>query len=88
MIAFLFYAGIKNKLHFFGDSFLSEPDNVLKTDGKPYQVFTPFFNKVKNLRIPIPADNNYKNYYSENVNGLLSVDQLKEKYFNKGLNGY
>lgn len=72
----------------YGDSFLSEPESILKSDGKPYQVFTPFFNKVKHLRIPLPADNNHKNYFSVEVKGLLSADQLKDKYFNNGINGY
>ncbi len=72
----------------YGDCLLTEPENVSKTDGKPYQIFTPFFNKVRSLRIPLPVENHYKNYFSKNVNGSYSVDQLKEKYFTTGVEGY
>ncbi len=72
----------------YGDCLLTEPENVSKTDGKPYQVFTPFFNRVRGLRIPLPVDNNYRNYFSDNIKGTLSLKELKDKYFNAGLKGY
>lgn len=72
----------------YGDSLLSEPESVLKTDGKPYQIFTPFFKKVRLLSIPLPVDNNYKNYFSEDVERSISVNEFKEKNFNAGFKGY
>ncbi len=29
------------------DTYIFEPDEVLKNDGSPYQVFTPFYNRAK-----------------------------------------
>jgi len=37
------------------DCFIFEPDEVLKDDQTPYLVFTPFYNKAKNLYTPAHA---------------------------------
>jgi len=34
------------------DTYIFRPDEVLKKDGTPYQVFTPFYNRVKSLFHP------------------------------------
>jgi len=42
------------KVHCCGDSLLQEPEAVHKDDGKPYTIFTPFFNKAKKLSVRKP----------------------------------
>lgn len=37
--------------HVSGDALLHEPEDVCKNDGKPYTVFTPFYNKASALRL-------------------------------------
>lgn len=37
---------------FFHDTYIFEPDAVLKNDGSPYLVFTPFYNRTKSLFHP------------------------------------
>jgi deoxyribodipyrimidine photo-lyase len=56
----------KLKVSFFSfdDALLHPPDQVLKHDGKPYTVFTPFYRNAMRLEIKFPINNRYKNYYS------------------------
>lgn len=48
--------------HSFEDALLNPVEHLLKADGKPYQVFTPFFRSASLLNIPKPAPNPFKNY--------------------------
>jgi deoxyribodipyrimidine photo-lyase len=43
----------KHKVHFeaVADLLLHEPEDVLKSDRKPYTIFTPFFNKASGLHL-------------------------------------
>lgn len=47
----------------FQDALLKGPEYMVKDDGKPYTVFTPFYKKNSQKQIPTPRDNNFKNYY-------------------------
>ncbi len=38
---------------YLNDTYVFEPDEVLKSDGSPYLVFTPFYNRAKALFTPI-----------------------------------
>lgn len=40
--------------HDFADALLNEPESLLKPDGSPYQVFTPFHNRAKLTPIALP----------------------------------
>ena len=40
------------EFHYLHDTYIFRPDEVLKNDGTPYQVFTPFYNRVKTLFRP------------------------------------
>lgn len=51
-------------LYSFDDALLHPLDQILKKNGKPYTVFTPFYNNAKRLDIKYPVTNRYKNYYS------------------------
>ncbi|MBN2014149.1 MAG: deoxyribodipyrimidine photo-lyase [Candidatus Altiarchaeota archaeon] len=50
-----------------GDSLLNEPEAVLKKDGKPYTVFTPYLRKAINLEVRKPQENKYRNYCTEDL---------------------
>lgn len=56
----------KHKVDFYSyeDVLLNPPDNVLKSDKKPYQVFTPYFKKAFKQGVSEPHANRYKNYYT------------------------
>lgn len=53
--------------HCFGDALLNEPEEVLKSDNKPYTVFTHAFNKAQNLPVKAPRKNTYTNFYERQI---------------------
>ena len=66
------------KIRTFNSSLLWEPWDVLKKDGSPYKVFTPFFRKgcanAPPPRKPLPKPRNFKLH--KNIN-TESIDDLK-----------
>jgi deoxyribodipyrimidine photo-lyase len=50
-------------LHLFDDALLNPPEDVLKNDGKPYTMFTPFFNKASQIAVQKPQPNRHTNYF-------------------------
>ncbi len=40
---------------------------VLKDDGKPYTIFTPYYKKASKTPVKKPSKNNYKNYHKTNI---------------------
>jgi deoxyribodipyrimidine photo-lyase len=55
----------------FGDCLLNEPESVLKKDGKPYTVFTHFYNKSLENKVRAPQKNDLNNFYRKEI--ALSV---------------
>jgi len=53
--------------HQFHDVLLNSPISVLKSDGTPYRVFTPYYQHAKKFPIPQPKKNSYKNYYKSPI---------------------
>ncbi|MEX1012074.1 MAG: deoxyribodipyrimidine photo-lyase [Waddliaceae bacterium] len=53
--------------HAFDDLLLQPPEQALKRDGTPYQVFTPFYRNAMQLRVDLPTSNQHKNYYSGSI---------------------
>lgn len=51
----------------FSDLLLTEPQEVLKKDGAPYRIFTPFYNKAQKLKIKAINNNHYQNYYQQEL---------------------
>ncbi|GAB4257123.1 MAG: deoxyribodipyrimidine photo-lyase [Methylomicrobium sp.] len=41
-------------LHSFADALLTEPEQAVKNDGTPYQVFTPFYNNARKIPVTWP----------------------------------
>lgn len=60
----------------FADTLLNEPEQVMKDDGRPYTVFTPFMKKARHNTIPEPVYNLHANYYNENVTLPSSLNDI------------
>ena len=76
----------KNLIHFnsFEDKLLNEPKNVLKENGKPYSIFTPFFRKNSLLPVNIPINNTFSNYYNLKMN--FSLKKFPKEFDYENLN--
>lgn len=51
----------------FDDALLHPPDQTLKSDGKPYKIFTPFYHNALRLDVKSPSTNRCGNYYSGSI---------------------
>lgn len=51
-------------VHGMHDSLLLNPKSMLKPNGRPYKIFTPFYLASKKIKIPLPVTNRYNNYYT------------------------
>ncbi|MEM9738060.1 MAG: deoxyribodipyrimidine photo-lyase [Bacteroidota bacterium] len=58
-----------------GDALLQEPEEVSKSDGTPYTVFTPFFKKASQLPVRMPVTTQ-GNHYAH-----LVIPEAKEESF-------
>jgi deoxyribodipyrimidine photo-lyase len=59
-----------------GDSLLNEPEEARKADGRPYAVFTPFFNAARSIAVRPPRTNAFRNYYAGPVAAEAGPDVL------------
>jgi len=65
----------------FKDQVIFEKDEILKTDGKPYTVFTPYMKKWKlkletNPCQPYPSEEYTHNFYRKDFKNLLSLAEI------------
>jgi deoxyribodipyrimidine photo-lyase len=51
----------------FPDALLNEPEDILKENGRPYTIFTPYFRKSVCLPVQIPRHNSYANFYTGRI---------------------
>jgi deoxyribodipyrimidine photo-lyase len=58
------------------DALLNEPEEVVKKDGSPYTVFTPFFNRARSIGVRPPRDNPFGNYRRRAIAGEADSDIL------------
>jgi len=68
------------KVFAYADALLSEPELVRKPDGTPYTIFTPFFNKAKQLSVSQPRVNEYRNYFSGEIS-LQNSEKIQPGFF-------
>jgi deoxyribodipyrimidine photo-lyase len=66
------------KLHIFDDAVLQKPEAVLKNDGKPYTIFTPYRKKARTFHVPTPQLNSHQNYYAGNA---IQSEAIKEEWW-------
>ena len=76
--------------HTFKDQVIFEKDEVLKDDGKPYTVFTPYSKKWKASLTPFhykayPTENYFTQFYKQEPIALPSLEAIG---FRKGAVGY
>lgn len=51
----------------FEDALLHPPEETLKSDGKPYSIFTPYFRRASKLPVPLPATCRKHNFSKESI---------------------
>ncbi|MBM17944.1 MAG: deoxyribodipyrimidine photolyase [Epsilonproteobacteria bacterium] len=66
------------------DALLNKPEDVVKSDGDPYTVFTPYMkNARKSKRVSAPEVNKFRSYYQKKITSAestsLFTEILKEK---------
>lgn len=62
------------------DSLLNPPQAIHKDDGKPYTIFTPFYNKSMCVEVGEPIKNNYTNYHTKKIESSCRIeDAIKIK---------
>lgn len=75
----------------FPDLLLSNPDFIIKSNKKPYTLFTPFFKKARLVKPQFPQKLHASNFYTKHNAMALSIENVIDKImpFNKGktLNG-
>lgn len=59
----------RNEVYFFSldDCLLCRPEDTLKKDGRPYLVFTPFFQSLSRVKVPKPKSSRKKNYFTGTI---------------------
>ncbi|MBA3663958.1 MAG: deoxyribodipyrimidine photo-lyase [Bacteroidetes bacterium] len=71
----------KIKFHTYKDQCIFEKNEVVKEDGKPYTVFTPYSKKWKSKLTPFfykkyPTETYQKNFLRHTLNGTITLKQL------------
>lgn len=62
------------------DALLNPPKTVLKSDNKPYTVFTPYMRKAKQHKVDEPTQNRHSNYYSKSIPDTISQSKINSFY--------
>ena len=55
------------KCNIYGSILLNEPEEIKKTDGKPYTVFTPYYKKASTIPVKMPTPLKGSNFYKEDL---------------------
>jgi len=62
------------KFFSYADALLTEPEQVGKSDGTPYTIYTPFMKKARMLPVPPPHQSSFGNYYTDELNLQASIN--------------
>lgn len=54
-------------LYSFDDALLHPPEEILKKDGRPYRIFTPYFRNASQQKVLPPAQTKGTNYFRESI---------------------
>lgn len=70
----------KVPFHQYHDALLQDPGKIVKDDGEPYTVYSPFAKKAK-LQFPVRenARNNYSNYFDRSLSRTIDRDEVFTK---------
>jgi deoxyribodipyrimidine photo-lyase len=61
------------------DLMLNAPEEVLKNDGMPYTIFTPYYKKAEQLEVKVPQTRN-GNLAKKSFESFVSIEEIKKKY--------
>ncbi len=67
----------------FHDLLLTNPDKVLKKDGKPYTIFTPFFKRALLENIPDVTEFSSNNFYKQKISDSIKLENICKKILKK-----
>ncbi|MCB0310126.1 MAG: deoxyribodipyrimidine photo-lyase [Bdellovibrionales bacterium] len=56
----------------YPDALLSEPGDVLKQDGQPYRIFTPFYKAASRLNVPAPQEFERVSLFASQIDGEVA----------------
>jgi deoxyribodipyrimidine photo-lyase len=62
----------------YSDALLTEPEQVQKSDGTPYTIFTPFMKRARLISVPIPNANIKCNYFADPISLPMAVGSPTE----------
>jgi deoxyribodipyrimidine photo-lyase len=67
----------KNDIAFISehDVLLNEPESVLTGEGKPYQIFTPFYKASRKREIPLPEQTPDSHYYRSALKKEITLEK-------------
>jgi deoxyribodipyrimidine photo-lyase len=80
-----FLSSMNMEIHFYKDQTILDKDEVIKEDGKPYTVYTPYMKKYKSILKPEHySEKNCEKYFA-NLQKELNFDllEIEEMGFNK-----
>lgn len=63
----------------FHDYMLNPPQKVLKANGEPYTIFTPYYRRALYEKIEKPIENKFTNYYNKDIESSISLDEIESK---------
>jgi deoxyribodipyrimidine photo-lyase len=76
----------KVNIHLFHDALLFPPGKIIKDDGTPYTVFTPFYKKSQKQSIPQPEKTIPKNITGKFLEGDMSDREIQDSIQNSNTN--
>ena len=71
----------------FDDALLNPPEETLKKDGKPYMIFTPYFNNALKQSVPLPKANRGTNYFNGSIPFKKDHSVFPKQTVDNGLKG-
>lgn len=63
----------------FDDAMLQPPESILKGDGEPYVIFTPYYKNAKNLPVRLPKTNPQNNFYNTPI--TMSLEKIDSQWY-------
>jgi deoxyribodipyrimidine photo-lyase len=66
-------------VHFYDTLMLNPPGKVLKGDGNPYTIFTPYYKAAQRYAVAKPRGNRHQNYFSGQLKGSVPTPFHPEK---------
>lgn len=71
---------MNNKIQFlsYPDLLINEPNKILTQEGKPFKVFSRFFQTSLKYPVSTLGENHFTNYYKNNISNELKINELSD----------